>query len=145
MRFSRTVSYALHATLQLARSETGVPVPCNRLAATGALPERFLLQILRDLVNYGILRSTRGIEGGYALGRSPAEISLLDVIEAVDGPLTTALPVYQGLPEEAKSRLECALSEVNELARRGLQAVKLNHLLPAADGQTPLSRIEFGT
>ncbi len=142
MRLSRTVAYALHATLQLARSETGLPVPCNRLAAAGAMPERFLLQILRNLVNHNIVRSTRGVDGGYMLGRSPAEISLLDVIEAVDGPLAAALPVHQGLPEGARRRLECALFEVNEVARRGLQAVKLSHLLPSADGH---SRIEFGT
>ena len=60
MKLSRTVSYALQATLQLARSTSQVPIPCNRLAAKGDMPERFLLQILRNLVAHGILESTRG-------------------------------------------------------------------------------------
>ena len=48
MKLSRTVSYALQATLQLARSRSHDPVPCRQLAADGNMPERFLLQILRD-------------------------------------------------------------------------------------------------
>jgi Rrf2 family transcriptional regulator, cysteine metabolism repressor len=63
MRLSRTVGYALRATLQLAESESGTPIPCRQLAATGGMPERFLLQILRNLVRHGILQSHRGVEG----------------------------------------------------------------------------------
>ena len=47
MKLSRTVSYALQATLQLAQSDSSGPIPCSRLAAQGKMPERFLLQILR--------------------------------------------------------------------------------------------------
>lgn len=49
MKLSRTVGYALQATLQLLDAEPYEPVPCSRLATTGNMPERFLLQILRDL------------------------------------------------------------------------------------------------
>jgi len=135
MKLSRTVAYALHATLQLARTETKGPVPCSRLAAEGHMPARFLLQVLRNLVAHGILGSTRGVEGGYVLRRSPGDISLLEVIEAVDGPLNSTLPVHEGLPEESRTKLECAWREVTELARRQLQSVKLAHLLPEVDGQ----------
>jgi Rrf2 family protein len=134
MKLSRTVSYGLKAILQLARSEAaGVPIPCKRLAADGHMPERFLLQILRDLVTHGILESTRGVDGGYSLDRNPEEISLLDVIEAVDGPVISTLPLPGVLPEESRSKLECVMIDVTELARRKFQAIKLAHLLPAAD------------
>jgi Rrf2 family protein len=141
MKLSRTVAYALQATLQLAQIETGGPIPCSRLAAEGGMPERFLLQILRNLVTHGILGSTRGVEGGYRLERSPSDISLLEVIEAIDGPLISAMPIQQGLPEESKAKLECALNGVTELARRELRAIKLVHLLPAIDGKasTPIA------
>lgn len=129
MKLSRTVAYALQATLQLARSDPEVPVPCSRLAAEGKMPERFLLQILRNLVAHGILESTRGVDGGYTLERTPDDISLLEVIEAIDGPLTSTLPMSEGLPAHSKSKLERALSEVTKLARRELAAVKLAHLL----------------
>lgn len=145
MKLSRTVSYALHATLQLAQSEAGgAPVPCSRLAAEGGMPERFLLQILRNLVSHGILESTRGVEGGYSLGRSPRDISLLDLIEALGEPITAALPVCDGLPEESKAKLERTLRNVAEHARRELGSIKLSHLVPKdggrradGDGQAP--------
>jgi Rrf2 family transcriptional regulator, cysteine metabolism repressor len=134
MKLSRTASYALQAVLQLARSDaSGTPIPCSRLAADGKMPERFLLQILRSLVTHGILGSTRGVVGGYCLERSPEEISLLDVIEAVDGPVVPLLPVQEGLSEEASKKLKCALATVTELARRELATVKLADLLPAVD------------
>lgn len=130
MRISRTVAYALQATLQLAQADPHKPVPCSRLAAKGKMPERFLLQILRNLVAHGILESTRGVDGGYVLERCPEDISLLEVIEAIDGPLASTLPVGGRMPSESKSKLNRALTEVTELARKELQAVKLAHLLP---------------
>jgi Rrf2 family transcriptional regulator, cysteine metabolism repressor len=134
VKLSRTSSYALQAVLQLARAESsGTPIPCSRLAADGKMPERFLLQILRNLVTHGILGSTRGVVGGYCLERNPEEISVLDVIEAVDGPVVPLLPVHDGLSEEANDKLKCVLATVTELARRELSAIKLSHLLPAVD------------
>ena len=134
VKLSRTASYALQAVLQLAQADaSGYPVPCSRLAAEGKMPERFLLQILRSLVTHGILGSTRGVDGGYVLERSPEEVSLLDVIEAVDGPVTPSLPSSEGLSEQASSKLKCTLAGGTELARRELDAVKLANLLPAGD------------
>jgi Rrf2 family protein len=130
MKLSRTVSYALQATLQLARVDSETPVPCSQLAAQGKMPERFLLQILRNLVAHGILASTRGVEGGYALERSADEISLLEVIEAIDGPLAASMPPAEGLPSESRNKLEQSLNEVTTGMRRELEAIKLVHLLP---------------
>lgn len=130
MKLSRTVAYALQATLQLAQSGSLSPVPCSRLAAEGKMPERFLLQILRNLVAHGILRSTRGIDGGYALDRAPEDISLLEIIEAIEGPICPVIPPG-GLPASSKVKLEDALAGITETARKELQAIKLAHLLPS--------------
>jgi Rrf2 family protein len=130
MKLSRTVAYAVQATLQLAQSKSGVPVPCSHLAAEGHMPERFLLQVLRHLVTHGVLHSTRGVDGGYSLERKPDEISLLDVIEAIDGPLSATLPSNNG--NELSSvdlRLREALEKVTNNSRRQLQAIKLSDLL----------------
>ena len=129
MKLSRTVTYALQATLQLAKAQPGEPVPCSRLAAEGAMPERFLLQILRSLVTHGILQSTRGVEGGYTLDRSPEEISLLDIIEAVDGPMNTKLPFADCATGECEARLRDALQTIASTARTQLQEVKVSHLI----------------
>ncbi len=128
MKLSRTVSYALQATLQLAEAESDNPVPCSRLAAEGKMPERFLLQILRNLVAHGVLESTRGVDGGYTLRQSPAEISLLNIIEAVDGPMVSSLPVAEGLHEKSRRKLEELLDQVNDEARTRLAAIRLSDL-----------------
>jgi Rrf2 family protein len=129
MKISRTVSYALQAVLHLAKVQSSSPIPCSRLAAEGKMPERFLLQILRNLVAHGILGSTRGVDGGYTLERKPHEVSLLDVIEAIEGPLSSAVPVGEGLPDETRCRLEDALCNVTAIARRELESVNLANLL----------------
>jgi len=130
MKLSRTVSYAVQATLQLAQNKPGTTVPCSQLAAQGHMPERFLLQVLRNLVTHGILQSTRGVEGGYTLERSPDEISLLEVIEAIEGPLTAGSSLSENLPPESQAKLHEALQEVTSNTRRELEAIKLSHLIP---------------
>jgi len=94
------------------------------------MPERFLLQILRSLVAHRVLESTRGVEGGYMLGRPPKEISLLDVIEAIDGPLLPIVPAGGGLHAQSRTKLKRALAAVTAATCRELGAVKLSHLLP---------------
>lgn len=134
MKLSRTVSYAVRATMQLAQRSAAAPVPSSQLATEGEMPERFLLQILRVLVTHGILRSTRGVEGGYSLSRSPDTISLLEIIEAIDGPLAGAVdsPSGDGSPD-IYDRLQTALQQVSDTARSQLEAIKLSQLLPPPD------------
>jgi Rrf2 family transcriptional regulator, cysteine metabolism repressor len=129
MKLSRTVSYAVRATLQLAQSDTEGPVPCSKLAAEGKMPERFLLQILRNLVTHGILRSTRGVDGGYALVRPADQISLLEVIEAIEGPYDSTVEMGEGLSEDSQGKLRNALDEVTDTTRKQLEAIKLSQLL----------------
>jgi Rrf2 family protein len=132
MKLSRTVSYAVQAALQLAEAKSTQPIPCSRLASEGNMPERFLLQILRSLVTHGILRSTRGVDGGYVLTRKPGEISLLEIIEAIEGPLNQTTPA-DGLPEQSQNRLHEALLDVTATARDQLSAIRLTQLLPTPE------------
>src|SRR5688572_32297421 len=117
MKLSRTVAYGVQATLQLARSNSSSPVPCSQLASEGHMPERFLLQILRHLVTHGILQSTRGVEGGYTLVRSPDNVSLLDILEAIEGPLDSSLPDGVTITVEQGAKLKEALGKVAHAAR----------------------------
>jgi Rrf2 family protein len=131
MKLSRTVAYAVRATLQLAQLESDGPVPCSKLATEGKMPERFLLQILRNLVTHGILRSTRGVDGGYTLTKPADQISLLEVIEAIDGPYDSSLEMGEGLGMDVQSRLQQELKDVASSSRRRLEAIKLSQLLKA--------------
>jgi Rrf2 family cysteine metabolism transcriptional repressor len=80
--------YALRALAELARSGGAkTPVPLGDLARRRDIPVQFLEQLFASLRRAGILRSQRGVKGGYAFARDPASVSVLEVVETLDGPL----------------------------------------------------------
>src|ERR671935_389435 len=85
MRISAKADYAVRAALELAAAEG--PVKGDALARAQGIPLKFLENILIDLRHSGLVRSQRGPEGGYWLAKPAAEISVADVIRAVEGPL----------------------------------------------------------
>ncbi len=87
MRVSAKTDYALRAAVELAAAGDGAPVKGERLATSQSIPLRFLENILLQLRHAGIVESRRGADGGYRLARPAAEITLADVIRAIDGPL----------------------------------------------------------
>jgi Rrf2 family protein len=86
VRISAKVDYALRAVVELAAA-AGNPVKGERVAQAQEIPLKFLENILLELRHAGLVRSQRGAEGGYWLARSPDEITLAEVIRAVEGPL----------------------------------------------------------
>jgi Rrf2 family protein len=89
MRISAKADYAVRALAQLAADGAHGPVKAEHVATEQDIPLKFLLGILRELKQARLVRSTRGPEGGYELYRPADEISLADVIRAVDGPLAS--------------------------------------------------------
>jgi len=87
VRVSAKTDYALRAALELAAAPDEKPVKGERIATAQAIPLRFLENILMQLRHAGLVDSRRGAEGGYKLARPPAEVTLADVIRAIDGPL----------------------------------------------------------
>jgi Rrf2 family transcriptional regulator, cysteine metabolism repressor len=79
--------YALAALVELQRYGDRVPVPIAELARRRDIPVQFLEQLFATLRKGGLLRSQRGVKGGYSFGRPPAEITVLEVVELLDGPL----------------------------------------------------------
>jgi Rrf2 family cysteine metabolism transcriptional repressor len=79
--------YALRALAELARSGAGAPVPIGELARRRDLPVQFLEQLFAVLRRAGVLRSQRGVKGGYSFAREPAGVTVLEVVELLDGPL----------------------------------------------------------
>ena len=78
--------YAVRALAELARSGAG-PVPIGELAKRRDIPVQFLEQLFATLRRAGILKSQRGVKGGYSFGREPSSITVLKVVELLDGPL----------------------------------------------------------
>src|SRR6188508_2955615 len=90
MRVPAKADYAVRAAAELAAAEgRGVPMKRDQIASAQAIPAKFLEAILLDLKHAGIIKSHRGADGGYALARPADEISIADVIRAVDGPMAT--------------------------------------------------------
>ncbi|HWR83375.1 MAG TPA: Rrf2 family transcriptional regulator [Candidatus Deferrimicrobium sp.] len=87
MHLSRKSDYALRAVRHLSNLPSGKLGSINSIAEGEAIPREFLAKILKDLTRGGILVSFQGVTGGYRLARPSKEVSFLDVIEAIDGPV----------------------------------------------------------
>jgi len=87
VRISSRCEYGLRAMVYLAGQTGEAPVPLPEIASSEAIPTAFLERIFARLRDGGLVRATRGVSGGYRLAKGPAEISVADVIEAVEGPL----------------------------------------------------------
>src|SRR5213083_363495 len=79
--------YALKALVELGRSGGDGPVPIGELARRRDVPVQFLEQLFAVLRRAGILRSQRGVKGGYSFAREPSEITVLELVELLDGPV----------------------------------------------------------
>ena len=137
VRVSAKADYAIRAAVELAASGDG-PVKGDRIAQAQEIPPNFLENILGDLRNAGLVASRRGADGGYWLAKPAEEVSLADVIRAVDGPLANVRGVrseqieYQGSAE----RLRDVWVAVRASLRAVLETVTLADL---ANGELPPS------
>ncbi|MDD4170915.1 MAG: Rrf2 family transcriptional regulator [Syntrophomonas sp.] len=87
MNINQATDYGFRAVLYLARNSEKKLVEAQTIARNEVVPMRFLLKIMPSLIKAGIVRSQRGVGGGYALARDPQDITLLDVLEAIEGPI----------------------------------------------------------
>ena len=87
MRITAKADYAVRAAVELAASSDGQPIKGEHLAEAQEIPLQFLEHILLELKHARLVRARRGARGGYWLARAPEEITLADVIRAVEGPL----------------------------------------------------------
>ncbi|MCI1248794.1 MAG: Rrf2 family transcriptional regulator [Megasphaera sp.] len=85
MRLNQATDYAFRMVLYLAEQPEGTKITGAALAANQNIPERFLLKIMRSLTAAKIMKSFRGVDGGFALQRQSKDITLFDIIEAVEG------------------------------------------------------------
>jgi Rrf2 family protein len=129
MQISKKADYALRAMAILAALPPGKTLQAQELAETGKVPIKFLEQILLVLKRADLLRSKRGVGGGYRLGRESRLISVADVIEAVDGELLRFLdakdyPVFPG----ASGITQC-LTAAEEATNRRLRETSIEDLI----------------
>lgn len=112
--------YAIQALAELAQSGGDAPVPLGELARRRDIPVQFLEQLFATLRRAGLLRSQRGVKGGYTFARAPSEITVLEVVELLDGPLgRDAVGVLGDAARAARTVLESTtIADVIEREQR---------------------------
>jgi Rrf2 family protein len=116
--------YALSALVELHRLQASGPVPIAELARRREIPVQFLEQLFASLRRAGILRSQRGVKGGYTLARPASEVTVLELVEVLDGPLGTgATGVFAQAAEAAGAVLsQATVASVSEQELRAAGA-----------------------
>ncbi len=140
MKLTRASNYALQALVYHgAQKDPKQVVPSHITAREQGIPERFLLKILKPLVSAGVLDSLKGPNGGYRLAKDPAKISLLEVVEAVDGPIRGQAPLSQAAGAKGATGLDRRLQEicqtVADATRKQLGQVRLSELVGKGAGK----------
>ena len=121
MTISAKVEYACVAVLELAaRYDSDEPVRIRDIADAHGIPSRFLVQILLQLKGAGLVQSTRGATGGYALAKPPEAISLADVMEVLEGPTQVHSNIARQTP--ATRALQSVWNEVADTQRTMLES-----------------------
>lgn len=87
MTINQRTDYAFRTVLFLAKQKESSLVMAQDIAKSEVIPMRYLLKIMPSLIKAGIVTSVRGVGGGYALAKDAREITLLDILEAVEGPI----------------------------------------------------------
>jgi Rrf2 family protein len=144
LRISRKIDYGLRAMIYLASIPQEAIVPFREIARQMLVPEDFLAKILKTLVDEGLVRSTRGPHGGYALAKPAADISFLEVIEAVEGPIALNVCLDEdGCGKAAACTMVGVWREGQERMLEVYRAAKLSSLAlkPDANGQIGLVQL----
>jgi Rrf2 family protein len=110
MQLSREADYAVRAVVYVARFPNGTKISTKEISKWQLIPMQVLIKIIARLAKNGLLRTQRGIGGGIFLGRAPEEITLLEVIESIQGPIALNRCVRH--PEECPLSGVCAVHDI---------------------------------
>ena len=130
MKLTRASSYALHAVEYMAARGEDTPVASHHIAEARGIPERFLLKVLKPLVSARLLHSVKGPNGGYRLARPASDITMLEILEAVDGPIRGQAPLAGERGRgDLDPRLEVICDKAAALLRKQLSKVRVSDLV----------------
>jgi Rrf2 family protein len=130
MRLGKASAYGVHAALHIARAQANGPVQGRAIADACHIPQEYLLKILQRLVRGAVLRSEPGRRGGFALCKQPSATTLLELVEAIDGPIVGECPL-PGTHPHVGARLRSICVEAADKTRQLLQRTTLQQLLDA--------------
>ncbi|MGD8454136.1 MAG: Rrf2 family transcriptional regulator [Phycisphaerae bacterium] len=136
MRLGKASAYAAFATMFVAEHQADGPVNGRRIAESYGLPPEYLLKILQQLVKARILRSETGRRGGFTLRKPAQRTTLLEIVEAIEGPLDGGPAVQADVDGagQAKTRLEDMCRNIAKSTQALLRETTIQQL---AEGNTP--------
>jgi Rrf2 family protein len=144
MRVSTRGDYASRALLSLALRDNDAPTSVRDLAERTGLPQPYLEQILLTLKGVGLVRSKRGVGGGYVLAKAADQVTLAEIVAAVDGPIVAGdfgLPHQNGACDhEGQCVLLDVWADVGTHMREHLSSFTLADLVTQAQGGKPVPR-----
>ncbi len=129
MKISRSTGYGLLAAGYIAKNEKEGIVLSQTISKEYDIPLEYLLKILQQLVRANLLRSKRGPRGGFVLSKPASRITMLEIIEAVDGPMMSQLNLDEHAKGKFSSKAEKAYEQGLSAARNVYQKVTLASLL----------------
>ena len=130
MRLTRASQYAIYALVYMASQKENHPVASHVAAKAQGIPERFLLKVLKPLVSARVLMSIKGPNGGYRLARQPNEITMLEILEAVDGPIRGQAPFTDDeVDGNLNHKLEHICKQTADQVRKQLEKVRISDLV----------------
>jgi Rrf2 family protein len=152
MRLSKKGEYAVRALIEIgfeAKARPGSLIQISTVAQRTNIPEKFLEQILLALRNGGVLKSKRGVEGGYSLAKGPDDITLGEVVRLLDGPLApipcVSLTAYEKCtcPDEDSCGLRLAMQQVRDAIADILDNYKLSRLIAEVQKHRATKKTEW--
>lgn len=123
LRFSKKVEYALIALIDLASSRNEEPVTTKTVAKNYQLPYELLGKVMQTLAKQGVLHSVQGVKGGYILGKSPDKISIKEIIEILEGPISITTCGGNGILDHSECDLlsTCTIKSPMEVIQNELE------------------------
>lgn len=127
MQFTKAEEYGMQGVLHLADKGQGKIIPLSEISEAREIPEKFLAKIFQALSRSGILRSHRGVRGGFTLAKAPSDITVKDVLESIQGPyhLTKCVPDPDSCPRAS----QCAMRDLLATAEKKMLDVFTSHTL----------------
>lgn len=127
MQFTKAEEYGMQGVLHLADKGQGKVTPLSEIAEAREIPEKFLAKIFQALSRSGILRSHRGVRGGFTLAKAPCDVTVKDVLESIQGPYHLAKCIPD--PDSCPRVSQCAIRDLLATAEKQLLDVFTSHTL----------------
>ena len=130
MNLGKSVTYGMIAMGYIAKQTDGRSVPSEEIADKFDMPNEFLVKILNQLARAGLLQGKRGLHGGFSLAKPAKEISLLEIIEAVDGPVKNSTEIAEMAKKQRFAvKMEATCNKAADQAMAILEKAKLSDLV----------------